>query len=154
MKDVYIVHNSKFGNSEKLSNEIATGLKDKFDVKVGNIKEIQPDKIVADKPEALIIGARIIAFNVDRTMTKYIKKLGAKFEGQIPKIATFYTHAASWTDKFARGMSKALNNTTCVGDLCPEILEVQMASQKGPAKEGQDEKIQNYIKMLMEFIGE
>ena len=51
-------------------------------------------------------------------------------------------------------MRKALEKSTCIGDLCPEILEVIMEKQKGPAAEGQEETIQNYINMLKDFIGE
>jgi len=154
MKNVWIIHNSKHGNSEKSSNEIATSLKDKFNVKVDSIKTLNPEEIASDNPDALIIGGRIIALNTDRKMTKFVKNLDTYFKGQIPKIATFYTHAVSWTDKFSRGMRKALEKSSCIGDLCPEILEVSMQKQKGPATEGQDEKIQNYIKMLIDFIGE
>jgi len=154
MKNVWIIHNSKHGNSEKSSNEIATSLKDKFNVKVDSIKTLNPEEIASDNPDALIIGGRIIALNTDRKMTKFVKNLDTYFKGQIPKIATFYTHAVSWTDKFSRGMRKALEKSSCIGDLCPEILEVSMQKQKGPAAEGQDEKIQNYIKMLIDFIGE
>ena len=154
MKNIWIIHNSKHGNSEKLSNEIADGLKNKFNVKVDSIKSLNPEEIAGYNPDALIIGARIIALNTDRKMTKFIKNLGAYFEGQIPKIATFYTHAVSWTDKFSRGMRKALEKSTCIGDLCPEILEVTMEKQKGPAAEGQEETIQNYINMLINYIEE
>ncbi len=152
MKNVWIIHNSQYGNSEKLSNEIAAKLKDKFNVKVGSIKTLNPKDIASDNPEALLISARIVAFNTDRKMTKFIKNLGNYIKELIPKIATFYTHAAPWTVKFSRGLRKALEKSTCIGDVCPEFLEVRMQGQKGPASEGQDEKIQNYITTLVEFI--
>ncbi len=154
MQNVWVIHNSKFGNSEKLSNEIATSLKEKFNVKVDNIKTLNPEEIVRDNPYALIIGARVIALNTDRKMTKFIKQLGAYFEEPIPKIATFYTHAVSWKKRFSKGMRKALKKSTCIGDVCPEFLEVKMQAQKGPAAEGQGDKIQTYIKKLIEFLEE
>ncbi len=154
MKNVWIIHNSKSGNSEKLSNNIADGLKNKFNVKVDSIKNVDPEGITGYNPDALIIGARIIAGNTDRKMTKFVKNLGSYFEGQIPKIATFYTHAVKWTDKFSRGMRKALENSTCIGDVCPEILDVKIEKKKDPTAEGQEETIQNYINMLIDFIEE
>ncbi len=147
MKNIQIIHNSKSGNSEKLSNNIADGLKDKFNVKVDSIKSINTEDLAKDNPDALIIGARIIAGNTDRKMTKFVKNLGSYFEGQIPKIATFYTHSVKWTDKFSRGMRKALEESTCIGDVCPEILDVKIEKKKDPT-------IQNYINMLIDFIGE
>lgn len=152
MKNVWVIHNSKYGNSEKLSNDIAAGLKDKFNVKVGSIKTIKPEEIAGDNPEALIIGGRIIAMNTDRKMTKFVKSLGAHFEEKIPKIATFYTHGTKWKERFSKGMKKALEKSTCIGDFCSDILEVTVKGQKGPAVEGQNEKIQNYIKMLLEYL--
>jgi len=154
MKNLWVIHNSKYGNSEKLSNEIAAGLKDKFNVKVGSIKTINPEEIAEDNPEALIIGGRIIAFNIDRKLIKFIKNLDDYFKTQIPKIASFYTHSAPWSDKFSRGLRKALEKTACIGNICPEILEIAMQRQKGPAAEGQEEKIQNYIKYLIGFLEE
>ncbi|MHA1488637.1 MAG: flavodoxin family protein [Promethearchaeota archaeon] len=154
MENIWIIHNSKHGNSEKLSYDIAAKLKDKFNVKVGSIKTLNPEEIASDNPVALIIGARIIAFNTDRKIAKFIKKLSAYFEKPIPKIATFYTHAASWTEKFSRGMRKALEKSTCIGNVCPELLEVRIQGLKGPAAEDQDEKIQKYIKKLIEFLEE
>ena len=147
MKNIQIIHNSKSGNSEKLSNKIADGLKDKFNVKVDSIKSINTDDLAKDNPDALIIGARIIAGNTDRKMTKFVKNLDTYLEGQIPKIATFYTHSVKWTDKFSRGMRKALEESTCIGDVCPEILDVKIEKKKDPI-------IQNYINMLIDFIGE
>lgn len=147
MKNVWIIHNSKSGNSEKLSNNIADGLKNKFNVKVDSIKTVEPEEITGYNPYALIIGARIIAGNTDRKMTKFVKNLSSYFEGQIPKIATFYTHSVKWTEKFSRGMRKALEESTCIGDVCPEILDVKIEKKKDPT-------IQNYINMLIEYIGE
>jgi len=46
MKNVWIIHNSKSGNSEKLSNNIADGLKNKFNVKVDSIKTVDPEGII------------------------------------------------------------------------------------------------------------
>jgi len=154
MKNVWIIHNSKFGNSENLSNKIADELKNKFNVKVDSIKTVEPEEIPGYNPDALIIGARIIAGNTDRKMTKFVKNLGSYFEGQIPKIATFYTHTIKWTEKFSRGMRKALENSTCIGDVCPEILDVKIEKKKDPTAEGQEETIQNYINMLIDFIEE
>jgi len=127
MKNVWIIHNSRSGNSEKLSNNIADGLKNKFNVKVDSIKTIEPEGITGYNPDALIIGARIIAGNTDRKMTKFVKNLDSYFEGQIPKIATL--------------------NSTCIGDVCPEILDVKIEKKKDPI-------IQDYINMLIDFIGE
>ena len=147
MKNIQIIHNSKTGNSENLSNKIADGLKDKFNVKVDSIKSLNPEDLAKDNPDALIIGARIIAMNTDRKMTKFVKNLDDYFEGQISKILAFYTHEMAWKESFSRGMRKALEKSTCTGDVCPEILEIRLGKKKDAIAEGQ-ETIQNYINII------
>jgi len=45
MEKIWIIHNSMYGNSEKISNQIADGLKDSYDVSVDSIKNINPEDI-------------------------------------------------------------------------------------------------------------
>ena len=146
MKNVWIIHHSQLGNSEKLSNEVASGLKGKFNVKVGSIKIIKPEEIANDNPFALIICARIQGFNTDRIMTSFIKNLSTSFKEPNSKIATLYTHGLKWINIFSRGMRKALKKSTCIGEVCPEFLEVKIPL------EGKEEKIQGYIKKLIDFL--
>jgi len=40
MKKIWIIHNSLHGNSEKISKQIAEGLKDSYDVSLDSIKTV------------------------------------------------------------------------------------------------------------------
>ena len=153
MVKVWFVHNSQAGNTERLSNQFADALKANHDVKVGSIDSIKPEAIAGDNPDVVVFATRVEAFGSDRKMTDYVKSLGSVIKTPIPKVATFYTHAMGWKKRFSKGMTKALEESTCIGEKCPEFLEIRLKGMKGPEREGQEDKIEKYMTTLKEFIG-
>lgn len=153
MKKVWFIHNSQAGNTKRLSNQFAEELNTIYDVKVGSIDSIKPEDIINDNPEAIVFATRVEAFGSDRKMTKYVKSLGTVIKTPIPKVATFYTHAMSWKGRFSKGMKKALENSPCIGEVCPEFLELRLQGAEGPEREGQDDKVSKYIETLKTYIG-
>ena len=57
-----------------------------------------------------------------------------------------------WKKLFIKGIKKTLEKIGCVEEVCPEYLEVKMQGPKGPAVEGADVKIENFISILKEFM--
>ncbi len=153
MKNVWFIHNSQAGNTERLSNQFADALKANYDVKVGSIDSTRPEDIINGNPDALVFATRVEAFGADRKMTSFVKALGDVIKVPIPKVATFYTHALSWKKMFSKGMKKALEKSTCIDEICPEFLEIRLKGAGGPEREGQEDKITQYLTMLKEFIG-
>ena len=153
MVKVWFVHNSQAGNTERLSNQFADVLKANYDVKVGSIDSIKPEDILNDNPDAVVFATRVEAFGSDRNMVKYVQSLGVVIKTPIPKVATFYTHAMGWKKRFSKGMTKALEESTCIGETCPEFLEIRLKGMKGPEHDGQEEKIREYLTTLKKFIG-
>ena len=152
MKKIWIIHNSKYGNSEQISKQIAEGLKDDYEVSVDSIKNISPEDIAKDEAYGLIIAVRIVAFRSDKEILKFIKNLDQVITKPISKIAYFSTHALGWKKLFIKGMKKTLEKIGCVEEICPEFLEVKMQKPEGPAVEGSDAKIGEYISTLKEFM--
>ncbi len=152
MKKIWIIHNSTYGNSEQISKQIAEGLKNDYEVSVDNIKNISPEDIAKDEPYGLIIAVRIVAFRSDKEILKFIKNLDQVINKPISKIAYFSTHALGWKKLFIKGMKKTLEKIGCVEEICPEFLEVKMQKPEGPAIEGSDAKIGEYISTLKEFM--
>ncbi|MFX1376293.1 MAG: hypothetical protein ACFFA0_10800 [Promethearchaeota archaeon] len=152
MKKIWIIHNSMHGNSEKISIQIAEALKDSYDVSVESIKNIKPDEIAKDELYGLIIAVRIIAFSSDKEIRSFINNLDKAITKPISKVAYFSTHALKWKKIFIRGMKKTLERIGCVEEICPEFLEVKMQKAEGPAVEGSDAKIAEYISTLKEFM--
>ena len=152
MKKIWIIHNSKYGNSEQISKQLAEGLRDSYDVSVDSIKNISPEDIAKDEPYGLIIAVRIIAFRSDKEIREFISNLNKVITKPISKVAYFSTHALGWKKFFIRGMKKTLKKIGCVEEICPEYLEVKMQGEKGPAVEGADGKIEEFISTLKEFM--
>ncbi len=140
------------GNSEKISNQLAEGLKVGYDVSVGSIKNISPENIAKDEPYGLIIAVRILAFSSDKEIRKFVTNLDKVLTKPISKVAYFSTHALNWKKLFIRGINKTLGKIGCVEEVCPEYLEVKMQGAEGPAVEGADAKIKEYISTLKEFM--
>jgi len=152
MKKIWIIHNSTYGNSEKIGKQIAEGLKDSYDISVDSIKNISPEDIAKDEPYGLIIAVRILQFMSDREIRKFIRNLDNVITKPISKVAYFSTHALRWKNFFIRGMKKTLEKIGCVEEVCPEFLEVKLNGAEGPAAEGADAKIGAYLSTLKEFL--
>lgn len=152
MKKIWIIYNSLHGNSEKISRQIAEGLKDSYDVSVDSIKNISPEDIAKDEPYGLIIAVRIVAFSSDKEIREFTTNLDKAITKPISKVAYFSTHALGWKKFFIKGMKKTLEKIGCVEEVCPEYLEVKMQKPEGPAVEGADAKIGEFILTLKEFM--
>ncbi|MHA1461014.1 MAG: hypothetical protein ACTSO8_05990 [Promethearchaeota archaeon] len=152
MKKIWIIHNSLHGNSEQISKTIAEDLKSSYDVSVDSIKNITPENIAKDDPYGLIVATRIVAFRSDNKIREFIKKLDIVMTKPISKVAYFSTHALGWKNFFIKGMKKTLEKAECIGEICPDFLEVKMQKPEGPAVEGADEKIGEYISSLRSFM--
>ncbi|MFX1390030.1 MAG: flavodoxin family protein [Promethearchaeota archaeon] len=152
MNKIWLIHNSMHGNSEKISKQLAEGLKDEYDVSVDSIKNVNPEDIAKDEPYGLIIAVRIIAFSSDKEIRKFVSKLDEVIKKPISKVAYFSTHALGWKKLFIKGIKKTLEKVGCVEDICPEYLEIKMQKAEGPAEEGSDAKIEEYLSTLKEFM--
>lgn len=152
MKKIWIIHNTMHGNSEKIAKQLAEGLKDSYDISVESIKNVKPEDIAKDEPYGLIVAVRILAFSSDKEMLKYLISLDKSITKPISKVAYFSTHALGWKKFFIKGMKKTLEKIGCVEEICPEYLEVRMQGAEGPAREGADAKIGEYISTLKGFM--
>jgi len=152
MKKIWIIHNSMYGNSEKISKQLAEGLKDSYEVSVNSIKNVTPEDIAKDEPYGLIIAVRIVAFRSDIEIRKFISDLDKVITKPISKVAYFSTHALGWKKLFIRGIKKSLAKIGCVEEICPEYLEVRMQGAEGPAREGADAKIERFVSILKDFL--
>ncbi len=151
MKNVYIIHNSLYGNSRILAEEIAKGLTKKFDVKVKRIGNFNLTNDT-DNLYGLILTTRIMQFGVDREMKKFVEEIDTNRKGPIPKTIICYTHRLKPKKLFKRGMVKTIRNAKNIENVYSEVLEVKMKSMKGPAEEGQEQKIQDFINNIKVYL--
>lgn len=151
MKKIWIIYYSKTGNCQALCDEVGSKLSESFEIKIRNVKEIKLEDVVNDSPDALLVGARIVIGNPDKTIKKFVKKLGTKLSKPIPKAATLYTHASNWQDSLGK-MANILKENNVAEEVFPEVLEIKLAGMKGPAETGQESKINEFVEKFSNFI--
>lgn len=151
MEKVWIINNSLFGNSERLSHEIAEKLKGNYETKVIKIRKMNIAEISKEKVDILIVGARIIAFRADRKLRSFLKKkLPSLIEGSIQKMGIFYTHKVTWKAGFRKKMDKTLKKLPYVKNIIPEILSIKtLDDKKGILEEGYEEKLGKFVQMVI-----
>lgn len=151
MKKIWLIYHTKTGNCGKMCEDLAAHLKEKYELKTGNVKELNPEEIIADNPDVLLIGSRITIGSPDKTIKKFVKKLGLKLEKPIPKAATLYTHASTWDENFGK-MAKILKEHNVAEDVLPDVLEIKLEGAKGPREPNQEIKITEFAQKLSNFI--
>ena len=141
---IWIIHNSKTGNSKKLSEEIGKQLRDRdLEVEISKITDINSEKI-ADS-DVLIVGARIIAGNADKKLRKFVKDLS------FLKAACFYTHLRKWSPNWNK-LAKFLIDEKVTTDVLSDVLNIKLTKMKGPAEPGQEDKIKEFVNKVAEFF--
>lgn len=154
MVNIWIIYHSKTGTCKKVCKEIASKLNGKYEIKTNEVKDIKPKAISNDPPDLLIVGSRITFDKPDRTITKFIKKLGQKLSSPIAKATTFYTHMTPW-EEFKAKMGDILKDSNVAENIMPEYLEYKIqdvGKTSGPPEPGQEPKIDEYIKKIQNFI--
>jgi len=148
---IWIIYNTKHGNSEKVCEDVKSKLSDKFKISIGNVTKITPEAIANDRPDLLIVGSRIIVGRPDKKVKKFVTQLGTILKEPIPKAATLYTHCLEWDQKVAK-MSKIIKDSRVANDILSEFLEIKMEKMKGPEEPGQELKYQNFAERVAVFI--
>ncbi|MFW9930805.1 MAG: hypothetical protein ACFFD1_15560 [Candidatus Thorarchaeota archaeon] len=148
---VWIVHDSKFGNGKQIA-EIFGRTFEKDDVKIGHIKSVNPEEIVRDSPDILVVGSAIRIFRISgsRKWLEKLQKVLKKFNRKIKYGICFITHARD-IDKISKHSEKfyqLLSDGDRISNVYPEYLLCQVEDIEGPFKTG---VVENAIKFSKSF---
>ncbi|HUT82730.1 MAG TPA: flavodoxin domain-containing protein [Candidatus Bathyarchaeia archaeon] len=138
---IWILHNTTYGNGKKVAETLGDVLGKKNDVKIEHIKNVSPEEVVKDAPDAIIVGAFIRAFMLSGASKRWVRNLKSSLKKSNKAIkygATFLTHAMP--DNMASGWGKRFNKTLQRGNVItnvyPEWLSGRVAKPEGPLSEG------------------
>jgi menaquinone-dependent protoporphyrinogen IX oxidase len=154
---IFIVHDSQYGNGEKIANEIKKELESDIEVKVSHIRETEVDKIVSAQPTAIIIGTAVRMFHTSVPVKKWLKKLSKelkKNQYHIPFGAVFITHLLTpekmngFFNRFLNRVKK-LENIKKIHD---KFLSFRVKDIEGPLVEGALETAAMFGKSLKDII--
>ena len=138
---ILIVHNSNYGNGEKLAQTLGEALKKGNDITVEHIKNLSPEDVAKDVPDAIIVGSYIKAFMISmksKTWLSSVRSSLKKANKTIKYGAAFLTHALppdkamSWRNRLVKKLQKG----NVISNVYPECLSGQVGDVKGPFKDG------------------
>jgi menaquinone-dependent protoporphyrinogen IX oxidase len=150
-----MIYHTKSGNCGKLCEDIAKNLEENYEIKTGEVKKIKTKDITKHPPDALIVGSRITFDTPDRTIRKFVQKLGNKLDSPIEKAATFYTHMSPWKPSVAQ-MGSILKENNVAKEVLSDVLEYKIEDTgkfTGPPEPGQESKIDEFVEKVHNFMG-
>ncbi|MFX0040390.1 MAG: hypothetical protein ACFFCY_13895 [Promethearchaeota archaeon] len=149
--------NSKFGNGKLLAEALKQGFSSDVDVNIADVKDISPEKIAEDVPDAIILGAAIRAFRVDPKSKKWLAGLNKFLEKSGTKIqygTGFITHSmpTEKTQGYAKKYLDKIETTSMIESTYSELLTARVKEIKGPIFPEEMEKARGYIKDFINWI--
>lgn len=157
MKNVWILTESRFGNGKHLAETLKKEFPEGYNINIGDVKELTPEKIVEDKPDILIQGGAIRMFRGGPKSKKFLKKLNKALEKKNHRIqygTGFLTHGLP-TDKiqgFAKRYLKKIKKVSMIERTYPNLLTAQVKEQEGPILEEEMEKAKKYAQEFIQWI--
>ena len=146
---VFVVYDSKYGNTKRAAEQIADGLKEKAEIEVvvGSTKEVDPQKIA--NYDALIIGAPNHMGKPSRTIIKFIDSL-AKVESNAKWAVAFdtYFQRQRYFERAMKKLEKQINQKLPKVKLITPGLSIKVDGVNGPVAEGELQRAKDFGKKI------
>ena len=135
MARVFIVYDTKYGNTKLVAEKIAEGIRESkgIETEVNDVKEVDLKKIGGS--DAILIGAPNHMGNPSRTIMKFIDQL-SKLELKPKGVAVFDTYMGKDFEKAAKKMENRLREKVPALKLMTPGLSIRVDDMKGPITEG------------------
>ena len=144
MKKVLVVFDTKFGNTEKLGREIASGIEESglAECKVINIKDVEAEDISVY--DGVLFGGPIHAFRATRGIKNAVKKATKMgLDGKL--VASFDTYQASGhKGKAAKQIEDLLKKKAKGAKIFSPGLTALVLDRKGPLKDDEPAKAREF----------
>jgi flavorubredoxin len=152
---VFILYDSKYGNTKTVAENILEDLKQVEDIEVdiSYIKNIDPHNITSY--DALILGAPNHMASPSRAMKSFIEKL-AKLNVNAKSVAVFGTYSGRTrlTDRAVKKMEKIVEKTLPNLKLLSPSLSVRVKGVTGPVADGELSKCQEFGRGLKKQLNQ
>ncbi|MHA1583820.1 MAG: hypothetical protein ACTSVU_03815 [Promethearchaeota archaeon] len=154
---LWILYDTKFGNGKSLAELLKKEFSEEWEIKLGDVKEIPPNIVASDAPEALILGGAIRMFMGAPASKKWLKQLNKQlnlFNRDIQYGCLFLTHALP-TRKiqgYKKRFWKKLNKSNKILNSYPQTLTAHVKDMEGPIFENELEKATEYIHEFIKWI--
>lgn len=154
---VYLMYDTQFGNGKMLAQALGKEFPSDFEIKSGDVKDINPQNVAKENIDVLVLGGAIRMFRGATKSKKWLRELNKilRRSGNTIKYATeFLTHGLP-TDKvqgFVKRYHKKLKKASNIKNVYPEVLTARVEEQEGPILDTEIEKAHDYIHNFIKWI--
>ena len=149
MEKVFVVYDSKYGNTKLAAENILKGIRkvEGIETAIGNVKEIDIRK-VADFDE-ILLGAPNHMSRPSRTMKKFVNRL-AELDLKSKNLAVFGTYAGKirTVDRAVKKLEKMVEKKLPNLNLVSPGLSIRVSGIRGPIVDGEIPKCVDFGKKL------
>ncbi len=154
---IYIMHDTKYGNGKLLAEAIGETFSDIHDIKIGDIKIMTPREVVADSPDALIMGAAIRAFLGGPLSKKWLKGLDQELERTQKSISfggSFLTHIlpTKKVQGYKKRMLNKIKKVKNISEVYDECLMGRVVGMEGPFEDDVIGMTEEYAKKFEKWM--
>jgi flavodoxin len=144
---VFIVYDTKYGNTKLVAEKIAEGIGETkgIETEVNDVKEVDFKKL-ADS-DAILIGAPNHIGTPSRTIMKFIDQL-AKLKLKAKQAAFFDTYMGKDFEKAMKKMEKRISEKIPTLNLTTPGLSIRVDTAEGPITEGELPKCIDFGKKM------
>ena len=149
MVKVFVVYDSKYGNTKLVAEKIVEGIKESegIETAIGYAKNVDPSKL-ADY-DAVLIGAPNHMGNPSRTISKFVDKL-ARLDLKAKQVAVFDTYFVRQKnfEKAMKKLEKQISEKLPTWKLITHGLSIKVNSVYGPIADGELPKCVEFGKKI------
>ena len=149
MVKIFVVYDSKYGNTKLAGESIAEGIRDTegVEVLVSSVKEVDASKVAAY--DVLVLGAPNHMARPSRTMMKFVDRLaGVELKAKDAAIFGTYSGRVRQHDRAVRKMEKTLEKKLPKINLLSPSLSIRVQGVTGPIVEGELSKSREFGKRI------
>jgi len=151
MAKAIVVYESKYGNTKRVAEAIAEGMREAPGVEavLNEVKEVELDKLV--EFDAILVGSPNHMGSATKGIRKFIEELG-RLSLRVKLGAVFDTYIGRDFEKAVKKMEKQIGEKVPGLKLATPGLSIKVEGMKGPISEGELPKGKEFgIKMASQL---
>jgi menaquinone-dependent protoporphyrinogen IX oxidase len=154
---VQIMTDTRYGNGKLLAEALKKEFSNGNEVKIADVKDISPEKLLEDVPDVIILGGAVRMFRGDPKSKKWLNKLNKMLEKSGKKIqygTGFLTHAlpTAKVQGFAKRYLEKIEKASMIEKTYSNLLTARVKDEKGPIIPEEMEKSKVFIQEFIEWL--
>ena len=151
MVKVFVVYDTKYGNTKLVAEKIVEGMKkvEEMEITMTDVKEADPRK--AADYDAILIGSPTHFGGPARGINKFIDKLG-KLDLKVKWVTVFDTYLKADFEKSVKKMENRIGEKVPGLKLIASGLSIRVDDMKGPVTDGEFPKCIDFGKKIADQL--